>query len=235
MAAAAARRAPAPAAQRARTERPDPFDTGGVGADPDSHTDIFNDRNDEVSGGGGGGGGVDGGGGGGRIDHADATGFLGGGGGGGGSSLAPGATVTTSNAEPSVAFSFPSTYGPTMSQVLRRFGATPTLVEHITTQSPRYAMVETPGYSLMYYTGNNPFAAAEASSDSAPADTPDDERPTGRLQGVLGRGTKNMWYAPVTSHAVAPRVKNGKPTGRNDAISTGFYATSWPNVPPVPA
>ena len=170
------------------------FDDAGAGAVADSHDYLAS-----AGAGGGGGGGYYGGGGGGHADTS-TPGFVGGGGGGGGSDLVPeggrSAVVGASaSVRPSASITFLTPSGPTLGDVLRRFGGTPTLIQSISASSPHYALVGAAGASSDVEE-ENPFAAPEAS----PAMT---ANATGDLQGVLERGNVNMWFQPVTSDSTA--------------------------------
>ncbi len=176
---------------------------GGVGAP----------SRDTAAAGGGGGGGLYGGGGGGRSFEA---GTWGGGGGGGGSSLAPGGTIgADTTGTPTVVVGYPTPYGPTLGETLRRFGATPTLVQGLDT-TPRYALVGALNTSA-YLSAVNPFLSTEASPTIR-------KGATGELQGVLGRGNKNMWYGSVTSNAPVSTSFNGGPA-QVTRVSYGLYDT----------
>ena len=191
---------------------------GGHGAEPDSNRVL--PRHVQSGGGGGGGGGVYGGGGGGRHAVDGTDGDFGGGGGGGGASLAPGTTATLSTAGPQATFRFLTTYGPTLGDVLREFGATPTYVEGISTSAPRYTLVGSPNPGAN--TSVNPFTVAEASPLTA-LSLPEKNRPDGALQGVLGRGVKNMRYGPVQSHAISRTYDvQGQPEG-DSSVQYGLF------------
>ncbi len=168
---------------------------------------------DSAAAGGGGGGGLYGGGGGGRSFEA---GTWGGGGGGGGSSLAPGGTVgVDTTGTPTAVVGYPTAYGPTLGETLRRFGATPTLVQGLDT-TPRYALVGALNTSA-YLSTVNPFLSAEASPTIKTG-------ATGELQGVLGRGNKNMWYQSVTFNAPVSTSFNGGPA-QVSRVSYGLFDT----------
>ncbi len=89
-----------------------------------------------------------------------------------------------------VRISYPSKYGPTLAQTLRRFGATPTL-----RQRPGQPPLGTPSWaqpdpSAPNYTKAPPVEAVEASASITPG-------ATGAIQGVLSRGPRNMLVRPA--------------------------------------
>jgi hypothetical protein len=180
--------------------------------------------------GGGGGGGYYGGGGGATGDKAATHG---GGGGGGGSNLVPaGGTVKPiadqekDRVPPKIVIHYATTYGPTLAQLLLRFGATPTLIDGLK-DSPRYALVG----------ALTPAADLDAGSFDAPEASPEIKRgATGALQGVLQRGRRNMWYGPAAENLPATRGSNGH-QGRPSVVNYGFYnVISRVSKPwPVPA
>lgn len=183
-----------------------------------------------AGGGGGGGGGWFGGGGGGSGRTLLDRKLSGGGGGGGSDQLAGGAAVVAPNepgVKPTVTVSYAVAYGPSLQQTLRRFGATPTLVQGLAAQ-PRYAMVGALNPSADE-TQTPSFEAAEASPTIAAG-------ATGQLQGVLVRGHRDMWFGPEASNAPVVRVLNGKtqpPTVTNYGL---FDVISHVSAPwPVPA
>lgn len=145
-------------------------------------------------GGGGGGSGLYGGGGGAN-----------GGGGGGGSNLTPGGTASiVADDQRDAAFvkvAYPSKYGPTLAQTLHRFGATPTLINDLG-NTPRYALMGSPDPSAPNFTRAPPVEAVEASASITPG-------ATGAIQGVLARGSRNMWYGPQASNTPAVTSVNG--------------------------
>ncbi len=97
--------------------------------------------------------------------------------------------------------SYPSKYGPTLAQTLRRFGATPTLVNDLG-NTPRYALMGSPDPSAPNFTKAPPVEAVEASASITPG-------ATGAIQGVLSRGPRNMWYGPQASNTPAVTSVNG--------------------------
>lgn len=180
--------------------------------------------------GGGGGGGYYGGGGGGT--GAPRSPEEAGGGGGGGSNLLPaGGTAERFPHLPgdrpaSVAISYPSVYGPTLAQLLRPFGATPTLIDNLW-KSPRYALVGALSPPTDLHAGS--FGAPEASPGIR-------DGATGQLQGVLARGNRNMWYGPAAENTPVVQTISGKeqpPTVVNYGLYNVISHVSKPW--PVPA
>ena len=199
--------------------QPGVLGVGGLGAQNDSKR--TGSGQFSWGAGGGGGGGLYGGGGGGR---GAVPGNIGGAGGGGGSNLLAGGTAVAGTAQPTVTISYPTLYGPTLGQSLGRFGATPSLIDHLT-DHPRYAMVGSAN-PVADRSVPNPFSAPEASTGINAGST-------GALQGVLARGKQNMYYGPLTSNAPVVKILNGQPQPPT-VVNYGLFdviahtTTAWP-------